>query len=240
MAKQKKNSDEIVVSIGSQVPSPDQVDIYNTVSSYSQPSLAGNLISINLKANSYFGVGPIWLTPENYWCEVPHGLSSDEYLTIQKSINVGTIVLGKQFIAPVDKPSNILEKYWMMIERQGMDNKKTKAEFSMLIRRGTDSGWTALEIVNYCLERENKGKRRKDVIRLLEQVAKNYDGPLRLYEPPDEAEGIKKVTITADGLVKITTNAGEEIAKPLGEPAAPSDHVRGNKTSEQAVNDIFA
>jgi hypothetical protein len=246
MARPKKSNevDGIITSIGSLVPDPSQVvvqpDNNEPARVVSVNSLAGKEISINLKATSYFGIGPIWLTPENYWCTVPDNLTYGEYDTIAKSIRNGTVVLGKVFIPPVEKASNILDKYWLMIERNGFDNKKTKTDFSMLIKRGSDSGWTALEIVNYCLEKENSGRRRKEVIRLLEQVIKNYDGPLRLYEPPDREEGIKKVTITPDGTMTATTNSGTEIAKPVAEPSPPKDFVRGNKSASQAVNEMFS
>jgi len=242
MARTKKtdNDDFIVTTVGSAIPSPENVVITNTPAKvWSSSSLAGKEVSINLKEESYFGVGPIWLTPENFWCTIPDNLSASEYDILAKSIKSGKLVLGKTFIPPVDKASNTLEKYWLMIERNGFDHKNTKSEFSMLIKRGSDSGWTALEIVNYCLEKENKGRRRKEIIRLLEQVAKNYDGPLSLYEPPDTAEGIKKVTLTADGTVKITKNSGEEVAKSVAEPRPPQDHVKGKKTASEAINDIF-
>lgn len=246
MARPKKPNEveTIVTSLGSTVPSPEDVIVppesAQPRQTYVTNSIAGKEISINLKVNSYFGVGPIWLTPENYWCIVPQGLSAEEYDIIARSIQNGTLVLGKVFVPPVEKASNILEKYWLSIERNGFENKKTKTDFSMLIKRGSDSGWTALEIVNYCLEKENSGRRRKEVIRLLEQVVKNYDGPLRLYEPPDTAQGIKKVTITADGTMTAITNSGTEIAKPVAEPAPPKDFVKGSKSASQVVNEMFS
>ena len=246
MARPKKSSatEGIVTSLGSLVPSPSDVVVppegVDPPRATVVNSLSGKEISINLKATSYFGVGPIWLTPENYWCVVPDTLTYEEYATLSKSLQNGTVVLGKVFVPPVEKASNVLEKYWLAIERNGFDNKKTKTDFSMLIKRGSDSGWTALEIVNYCLEKENSGRRRKEVIRLLEQVIKNYDGPLRLYEPPDSDQGIKKVVVTADGTIKATTNSGTEIAKPVAEPLPPKDFVRGNKSANQAVNEMFS
>lgn len=242
MARTKKsdNDDFVVTTVGSAIPSPENVVITNVpTENVSSSSLAGKEISLNLKELSYFGIGPIWLTPENYWCTVPDGLSRSDYNVIATALKAGKLSLGKTFIPPIDKASNTLEKYWLMIERNGFDHKNTKSEFSMLIKRGSDSGWTALEVVNYCLEKENKGRRRKEIIRLLEQVAKNYDGPLSLYDPPDTAEGIKKVTVTSDGTVKITKNSGEEVAKSVAEPRAPQDHVKGKKTASEAINDIF-
>jgi len=243
MSRPKKTteSDQVLASVGSLVPDSTKVVVKDTPEA--APiinSLQGKEISLNLKKESYFGVGSIWLTPDNYWCVIPDDLTLSDYEIIGKAISSETLTLGKVYIAPIEKASNVLEKYWLLIERNGFDNKKAKTDFSMLIKRGVDSGWTALEIVNYCLDKENKGKRRKELIRLLEQVAKNYEGPLRLYEPPDEAQGIKKVTINPDGSIKAVTNSGTEVAKPVAEPAPPKDFVKGNKTASEAVNDIFS
>jgi hypothetical protein len=243
MSRPKKTteSDQVLASVGSLVPDPSKVVVSDAPKVMGiTNSLQGKEISLNLKKESYFGVGSIWLTPENYWCVVPDELSYADYTIIDKAIASGTLIIGKAYIPPVEKASNVLEKYWLLIEKNGFDNKKAKTDFSMLIKRGVDSGWTALEIVNYCLDRENKGKRRKEIIRLLDQVAKNYEGPLRLYEPPDEAQGIKKVTINPDGSIKAVTNSGTEVAKPVAEPAPPKDFVKGNKTASEAVNDIFS
>jgi hypothetical protein len=243
MSRPKKTteSDQVLASVGSLVPDSTKVVVKDTPEAAPLiNSLQGKEVSLNLKKESYFGVGSIWLTPDNYWCVIPNNLNSSDYEIIAKAISLGTLTLGKVYIAPIEKASNVLEKYWLLIERNGFDNKKAKTDFSMLIKRGVDSGWTALEIVNYCLEKENKGKRRKEIIRLLEQVSKNYEGPLRLYEPPDEAQGIKKVTINPDGSIKAITNSGTEVAKPVAEPAPPKDFVKGNKTASEAVNDIFS
>lgn len=243
MSKNKKTNDTslIVTTVGSLVPDPSQVVVSDTPAPQKiNNSLVGKEISINLKKETYFGLGNIWLTPDAYWCTIPDNMTPEQYNIIDKSLQAGTIVLGKVFIPPIDKASNTLEKYWLMIKESGLESKKAKSEFAMLIKRGSDSGWTALEIVNYCIEKETKGRKRKDVLRLLEQVAKNYDGPVRLYDPPDEAEGVKKVTINPDGSVKVTTNSGAEVAKPMAEPLPPKDFVKGSKTASQAVNEIFS
>ncbi len=241
MTKHKKNNDDVKVQVGTAVPAPDDVKINEPeVLASSTHPLVGKTISINLKAGTYFGVGDIWLTPDNYWAEVPDNLLAADYAVIERAIKAGTVQLGQHFIPPVEKASNTLEKYWLMIERRGFDDKQVKADFSMLLRRGQDSGWTALEIVNYCIEKEQAGKRRKEVIRLLDQVAKNYDGPLRLYDPPDTAEGIKKVTVNPDGTVLITRNSGTEAAKPVAEPPRPEGVHAGSKPAAQAINEIFS
>jgi len=201
-------------------------------------SLVGQTISINLKRNSYYGVGDIWLSPENYWATIPNGMSAQEYEIITNSLMSGTIVEGKIFIPPVDKISNIPEKYWSIIARTGFETKEAKNEFSALIRKGADSGWTAIEIAQFCLGKENAGAKRTRVVNLLTQLIKNYQGPIQLYDPPDNKEGIKKVTVKADGTVEGETHSGKKVAKKM-QAAPPEGHIAGTKSSEQAINEIL-
>lgn len=236
----KKNK-ELDVSIGSNIdPSLYVASVTvgsgNAATSY-RNSLIGKIISINLKKETYFGIGNIWLTPENYWAEVPDGLSDQEYEMLARSLMTRTIVLGKQFIPPVDKVSNILEKYWSYIEKTGFETKQAKSDFTTLVRKGTDSGWTAIEIAQYCLEKENKNKKRKEVIKILTQLIQNYNGPVQLYDPPDHAEGVKKVIVKADGSIEAETNSGKKVAKPVAAPP-PAGHIRGGKSAAQAIDDI--
>ena len=247
MSKNKKTNEQeiaqIVTTVGSSVPQPGDVTLPDNDSPPQQAkvlsSLAGQDISIDLTRRAYFGVGDIWLSPDNYWCTVPDNMTSAQYAIIDSCLQNGSIHLGKTFIPPMNKASDVPEKYWVSIERNGFDNKKAKADFALLLRRGHDQGWTALEIVNFCLEKERAGKNRKNILALLTQTSKYYDGPMTLWDPPDTKEGIKKVIIKPDGTVVATTNSGAEVAKSLNE-VPPKDHKRGGKTSSEAVNDIFA
>lgn len=209
------------------------------VSSLKQ-NLAGKIISLNLKVDSFFGLegSSIWLTPEKYWAEVPDNLSSRNYEIISNCIRIGKLVLGKVYIPPVDKVSNICEHYWALVEKTGFETKNTKSAFTTLLRKGQDSGWTAIEIAQFCLDKEKKSKNRKTVIDTLTQIVTRYNGPIQLYDPPDDAEGIKKVTIMGDGTMVGETNSGKKVAKPMS-PKPPDNFVPGNKTSEQAISDLL-
>jgi hypothetical protein len=240
MNKNKK----LDVSMGADVDPSKYVppDISVTVGSNDQSifrrnNLIGKIISINLKKETYFGIGDIWLSPENYWATVPDRFTDEAYEIIAKSLALGFIVLGKQFIPPVDKISNTLEKYWSFIDKTGFESKQAKAEFSSLARKGIDSGWTAVEIAQFCINKENKGKKRKEVLKLLTQLIQNYRGPIQLYDPPDSGEGLKKVIIKADGTIEAETNSGKKVAKRI-ESQPPKGHIKGGKTADQAINDI--
>ena len=240
MSKDKKQN-ESLGSIGSNID-PNLKLPTVTVGSNDQTipnrnTLIGKIISINLKRESYFGVGSIWLTPEKYWAKVPDGLTDQEYDTIAASIAQRTVVLGKQFIAPIDKASNVPEEYWSLIEKTGFESKNAKSKFSLLVRKGEDLGWTAIEIAQFCLDKENTKKKRKEVIKLLTQLIQNYNGPVQLYDPPDTAEGTRKVTIRPGGVVEVETNSGKKVAKSIASPP-PKGFVKGSKTAEEAMDDI--
>lgn len=203
--------------------------------------LSGKTISINLKKTTYFGVGKsrIWLSPENYWAVIPSDLTDEDYKIIDNSIVLGNLILGKKFIPPVDKASNTLEQYWLLIKDKGFELKEAKTKFTNLVRRGQDSGWTAIEIAKFCLDKENSFKKRKNVISVLTQLITQYRGPIQLYDPPDEEEGIKKVTIKADGSMEAETNSGKKVAKRI-EAKPPNDYKPGSKSSAETVNDLFS
>lgn len=220
-----QETDNIVsVSIGSQT---------------TKEKLAGQIVSINLKKTTYFGLPEgIWLTPENYWVKIPDDLSKDSYKILETSIRLGNLVFGKIYIPPVDKASNIKESYWMLIKDKGFESKEAKSKFTDLVRKGQDSGWTAIEIAKFCLDNENANKKRKQVITILDQLITQYRGPIQLYDPPDEAEGVKKVTIKPDGSVETETNSGKKVANKVT-AKAPDTHKPGNKSSEQAIKDLL-
>ncbi len=206
---------------------------------YVAPSLGGKIISLNQKAESYFGVGPIWLTNTNYWCTIPNTLSNQEYDIIRAAISAGIVVLGKSFIPPVDKASDVPEQYWFALKEKGFEDKKVKEKFVKLLRIGQDQGWTTLEILQFCLNSEERYKKRKDVLRLLKESILKYDGPLQLYEPPDEEEGIRKVVINKNGeVIKHMVN-GEVVNASVTTPPMPKGIVAGNRSSDDVLNEAF-
>ena len=164
----------------------------------SNEHLVGQIISLNNKLASFFGAGPIWLTPTKYWCEIPEGLTKAEYQSIVDSVKLGVIVFGKEFIPPIDKDPRVLEEYWSVI-KANKKGKKTMDLLRVLNDRGVDRGWTAQEIAYFCSEKERSNRGDKAVISILELLADSYQGPYSLYEEPDHDEqGLKTVEITSD------------------------------------------
>lgn len=160
-------------------------------------SLGGKVISLNLKRASFFGAGPIWLTPTNYWVTIPNDLDETDYYIIKNALEKGTVVEGKEFIPPVDKADSTLDEFWLLIKNRGLDE-ETKDRFRRLLRTGTHQNWTVAEICAYCTRKETETKNRDKVLQFLADLRSIYTGPHTLFDEPDDAEGIKKVTVASD------------------------------------------
>ena len=222
----------------------DSMDFGFTVLAGGMNSLIGKTISINLKERNFFGVGPIWLTPKRYWATVPPGLSEEEYSIIKSGLNSGEVIEGKQFIPPVDKPEGVLDEYWSLVKANGIcEPLKEKLRRTLNVHDGVDRGYTAMEIILECARREKKWRHRPNVIQWLEEALNNCEGPLTLYEPPDEEEGLKIVTITPDGEVVGKDAKGNvvdqtNLASPQP-PPPPQSHKRGTKSKKEALGELL-
>lgn len=172
-------------------------------------SLTGKTISINLKKLAFFGVGPIWLTSTKYWCTIPDNMSNKDYELINKAIKEGQVVLGKKFIPPVDKIESVIDEYWLEIKASGV-GRKTKEKLRKLLKLGSDGFFTPIEILNACIAKEQAYKNRNDVIALLKEAMNNYDGPVQLYDPPEEEEGIRKVLIKDGAIIGVDAKGNEQ------------------------------
>lgn len=151
-------------------------------------SVKGKTISLNQKAQPFFGVGPIWLTSTEFSAVVPDTITYKEEEIIKKALASGSIVEGKVYISPIDRNKDVLNEYWHLIKTFGLDPTNNKSEslikFRKLLRDGTDRNWTAKEISSFCIEQEKKYKNRERVIKLLNDVYKNSDCPVTLLEEP--------------------------------------------------------
>lgn len=143
-------------------------------------------ISLNQKVESFFGIGSIWLTHENYTAKIPGNLTSQQIEILQQGLDRGLIVEGNVYIPPIDKNPEVLEEYWHLVKTYGIDTNDEKAistkAFRKLFRNGVDRNWTAKEIANHCMEREARGKNRDRVMKLLKDTHKYSDCPDTLLE----------------------------------------------------------
>ena len=204
-------------------------------------SLVGQTISINLKAGAYFGVPDtnIWLTPTKYWATVPGNLAHDAYDLINVGLSQGRIVRGKVFIPPVDKPTGVIDEYWEVIKKEGI-GENTKAKFRKIALRHNwiDRNYTFMEIALECIAREQKTKHRPEVLKWLNMVLDQCEGPLRLYEQPDDSqEGIKEPELVPEVLESEIENPRDV---PEGyTPPPPRDHVGGNASKQEALGNVL-
>lgn len=181
MSKKNKTAvDDLIQNIDLSVSSGNQ-NFFTT-------SIKGKTISLNQKAQSFFGVGNIWLTSTNYSAVVPDNITYQEEDTIRKALSAKTIVEGKVYIPPIEKNKDVLTEYWHLVKTFGLDPTNNKSEsivkFRKLLKDGVDRNWTAKEISSFCIEQEKKYKNRDRVIKLLNDVYKNSDCPPTLLEEP--------------------------------------------------------
>lgn len=185
--------------------------------------IAGKIISINLKNTSMFAIGDIKLTPARYWAKISHGQTKEYYDVIEKAIQMGNIVYGKQYIAPIEKDPKVLEMYWDLVKTNGK-GKNVIAAFKILIRAGKDGNHSISEIADYCLQQEAKSRNRKEVIAFLKEVAAYEEyNELAIPKPYDDEEG--KIEVVIDPIAKV--------AMPKNLPPPPT------LNSSQILDDVF-
>jgi hypothetical protein len=191
--------------------------------------IAGKTISINLKNTSMFGIGDIKLTPQQYWATISHGMDANYYEVIQKALSMGNIVLGKKYIAPIDKDPKVLEKYWSVVRANGR-GKQTVELFKKLVKTKIDSNYSLSEITSHCIDQEKANRNRKDVISFLEEALSYADSnDLAIPKPYDDEEG------KVDVMVDIT----QGVAIPKNLPPPPKDHVPGNLPKNKVLDDLL-
>ena len=219
------------------------IDLGITATIGGQSSLVGQKISINLKERSFFGIGNvIWLTPERYWCEIPAGMKEEDYAKIEHALTTNQIVLGKKYITPIDKPAGVIDEYWAIIQRGNcLNNKELKDKIAHVFVRqdGIDRGHTLMEIFLACKAREEKGHHRNDVIQWLETAVNEVGGQLRLYEPPEDEQGLKTVVLHSDGSMEGYDHEGNAIEpEEPTPPPPPVGHKRGTQSKQSALSDL--
>tara|TARA_R110002074_G_scaffold402324_1_gene607026 strand:+ start:66614 stop:67180 length:567 start_codon:yes stop_codon:yes gene_type:complete len=165
----------------------DTISISGTVGAEtSKQTLKGKEISLNQKAESFFGIGDIWLTHTNYSATVPQNISPQHLSILEGALARGQVVLGNKYIPPIDRKDEVLEEYWHLIKTYGLDSTKDKCPamvaFRKLFRVGTDRNWTAKEIANFCIERETRSKNRDKTLKLLRDTHRYSSCPDTLLE----------------------------------------------------------
>lgn len=192
---------------------PPVVSLGSTFKTETQQPLIGMQVTLNQKVETYYRVGSFLLTDQLYTAKIPPGLSAEEYAIIYRSLTSGVLVKGDHLIPPIDKANSVLEEYFQIINNgyytrtnDTQSSKEVKNKLTALLNRGSDRGWTGLEIFTYCKEKEKKGRKRRDTLAILDELIASYSGPLTLYEPPAKPDEVDKVVIDGDGTVSRYSN----------------------------------
>lgn len=148
--------------------------------------IKGKTVSLNLKMETFFGVGSIWLSPKKTSCIIPNDLTMSQEALIRKALAAGVLVEGDVKIPPIDKDKSVLEEYWQSIRLYGLEpanpNSKSMIKFQALYKKGVDRNWTAKEIASYCMEKERGYKNRELVLKLMQDILKYCICPDTLLE----------------------------------------------------------
>jgi len=149
--------------------------------------IKGKVVSLNLKKETFLGIGPMWFTPKNYCITIPSNLTADQVERVRNALKAGILVEGDVYIPPIDRDEKVLDEYWQLIKAYGLnsteDKSKSMIAFRKLMKQGTDRNWTAKEIAKYCIKQETAGKNRDRVIKLLKDLHRFSMCPDTLLEP---------------------------------------------------------
>lgn len=153
--------------------------------------LRGRYVSLDLSQRTFFGVGDIWLSPENPVSIVPEDISSEDLELLNKTIASGVLKIGKTFCPPVLQDQITLKQFDKLVESTPMTTRiadEVKTKFFRLLTTGRAGGWTAYEIITYCIAKEESRRARKLVVDYLREVLDTYDGPKKLFTVPEGLE----------------------------------------------------
>ena len=157
--------------------------------------LAGQVVSLDLTRQTYFGIGPIWLTPICYHVKIPEGLSANEYGDLEKALSSGVLVKGKKYIAPATRDTALLKDY----ERLLASNDPTHDEGLLAKLRGAifgrgQGGYTAQEIIFHLIKFERSYKDRKAIVDWLHNALPMCRGPEESFPEPDhDKQGLREI-----------------------------------------------
>ncbi len=151
--------------------------------------LVGEVISLNAKMGPFFMIGDINLSEKRWWATVSPEMPEEYYRVLNASLRSGYILRGKQQIHAIDKEEGVLEAWYALVNVEGK-SPKSIAAFKDLIRQGQEGNHTLLEIAEYCLHNERKGKNREEAINLLKEV-RTYAPTNSIYDAAvyDELDG---------------------------------------------------
>ena len=200
---------------------------------------AGEVISLNMKRTSIFGIGDnvdapkIWLTTESWCAKVPDGLTDAEANILATNIANGTVVVGKQWIPALDKDKSVMAKYLGFLDEHRTISANPKDKFKQIIinlmQHKKEGNYTALEIYRAMLAKEKRTKNRTPFLTYLQQAIDHYIGPVQLVE--DFPEDPDNYTVTIDPLTNSIISTDKKNLTP------PADKTFSNPKARSAAID---
>lgn len=157
-----------------------------------QPAdLRGQDVSLVLTERTFFGIDSLWLSPDNPVGVIPFDISDQDLELVKVALAQGILKLGRAFYPPVEQDSATLEEFDKLVETTPMVNaisQEVKSKFYRLIRSGQSGGYSAYEIIQYCLNKEESRRAREIVRKFLKDSLAAYEGPKKLFSVPEGIE----------------------------------------------------
>ena len=217
---------------------PAPIYSFSDVTIGGQNTLAGQIISLNTKHTSTFGIGDIWLTSKNYWATVSKDMPDKYYQVISKGLKTGSIVWGKKRVLPIDRNPETLKEWYQALNLEGGRTPKMVAAFKSLIAKRIDGKYTLGEITRYCMAEERKGKNREEVLTFLKEVYGYVEFRDKQYEYDDS-----NVVEDEEGKVEVTLVQTSEGVQIVGDPTDPNFQASKDRMSEgkasKVLDDVF-
>jgi hypothetical protein len=180
---------------------------------------AGLSLSLNMKKGSFFSIGEpgkpmqFKLTPDDWHRVVPKGLSDMESAQITQALNSGRVKIGQVLMPPIVKDASVIVKYMNIMKQSATLTEEIKETFRTLVAFGKEGGYTALEILNECLEYAQKYRKGTPWVSFIDAGIDAYEGPDQLVQDfPDDPGNYEVVIDRSEGkIIKDSSRPDNEI-----------------------------
>lgn len=164
----------------------------------------GSWISLNLRQESYFGLGTpvskiLWLTPANPSAKIPLEVTDDQLKQIAVALQLGSIVLGKKTVLAHDVSTAAISEYTAAVDAiRGQDPDRMFTEkVKKLANTREINGIGSADILDKMITHETKRKNRPKVIEFLKEA---YDYAALAFGTLYKVETLESEEVVLNGV----------------------------------------
>lgn len=183
---------------------------------------AGVVVSLNMKSAAYFGVGEpgetpkLWLDQDRWSAAIPGDLTAEEADVVSKALKAGTIMSGRKWLPAVTKVLGTKEIYTAFLN--GPLKKEVREKFVNLVKKESEGGYTALEILTECMDKERRSRSRMEWLGFLQEAIDHYQGPVQLVQDFEHDPDNYEVKIDPSSMIVEDDSRGDVKKDPLKIP----------------------